>query len=518
MATGASTAQAAVILVDARRGVQTQTRRHSYIVSLLGIRKVILAVNKMDLVDFDQARFEAICEEYRAFANKLDFEDVHMLPVAALGGDNVTERGDRLAWFEGPTLIELLETLPVDEDAGDDPFRMPVQYVNRHSSDFRGFAGTISRGRVAPGDPIMVMPSGRQSPVDRIVTFDGDLERAGPGEAITLTLADEIDISRGDLLVHPEHRPRVADALDARVVWMADTPLLPGRQYDIKLGPRTLSATPEIVHHRIDVNSLEHQHVEQLELNEIGLVRWRLSAPAAFDSYKRDRQTGAFVVIDRISNLTVGSGMIVRPVTDTLADKSRDVVWHEHKITKSQRAGQKAQRPAVLWFTGLSGAGKSSVANALEQALFQRGHHSYLLDGDNVRHGLNRDLGFTDEDRVENIRRIGEVARLMADSGLVVLTAFISPFRSDRAMVRELMEPGEFVEIHVQASLETCEQRDPKGLYAKARAGAIRHFTGIDSPYEPPEQPEIVVDTEQLSIEEGVDLILDYLKRRSILH
>jgi bifunctional enzyme CysN/CysC len=284
------------------------------------------------------------------------------------------------------------------------------------------------------------------------------------------------------------------------------------------MGPRTLSAIPELVHHRIDVNSLEHQHVEQLELNEIGLVRWRLSAPAAFDSYKRDRQTGAFVVIDRISNLTVGSGMIVRPVTDTLADKSRDVVWHEHKITKSQRAGQKAQRPAVLWFTGLSGAGKSSVANALEQALFQRGHHSYLLDGDNVRHGLNRDLGFTDEDRVENIRRIGEVARLMADSGLVVLTAFISPFRSDRAMVRELMEPGEFVEIHVQASLETCEQRDPKGLYAKARAGAIRHFTGIDSPYEPPEQPEIVVDTEQLSIEEGVDLILDYLKRRSILH
>ncbi|RFF29180.1 sulfate adenylyltransferase subunit CysN [Wenzhouxiangella sediminis] len=518
MATGASTADAAVILVDARNGVQTQTRRHSYIVSLLGIEKVIVAVNKMDLVDYDRGRFEEIWAEYEAFCNKLDFEEVHCLPVAALGGDNVTVRGENLAWFDGPTLIELLETLPVDEGRSDADFRMPVQYVNRHRSDFRGFAGTVSQGRIAPGDPIMVMPSGRQSRVERIVTFGGDLDAASAGQAVTLTLSDEIDISRGDLLVRPEARARVAEALDARVVWMNDTPLLPGRQYDIKMGPKTLSAIPELVHHRIDVNTLEHQHVEQLDLNEIGLVRWRLGGPAAFDSYQHDRQTGAFVVIDRISNLTVGAGMIVRPVTDTLADKSRDVVWHEHKINKTQRAGQKAQRPAVLWFTGLSGAGKSSVANALEQALFQRGHHSYLLDGDNVRHGLNRDLGFTDEDRVENIRRIGEVAGLMADAGLVVLTAFISPFRSDRAMVRELMEPGEFVEIHVKASLETCEKRDPKGLYAKARAGAIRHFTGIDSPYEPPEDPEIVVDTEKLSVEEGVDVVLEYLKRRGILH
>ncbi len=518
MATGASTADAAVILVDARNGVQTQTRRHSYIVSLLGIEKVIVAVNKMDLVDYDQGRFEEIWAEYQDFSNKLDFEEIHCLPVAALGGDNVTVRGENLAWFDGPTLIELLETLRVDDGGSAADFRMPVQYVNRHSSDFRGFAGTVSQGRIAPGEPIMVMPSGRQSRVERIVTFDGDLEAASAGRAVTLTLADEIDISRGDLLVKPDARARVAEALDARVVWMNDTPLLPGRQYDIKMGPRTLSAIPELVHHRIDVNTLEHQHVEQLDLNEIGLVRWRLGGPAAFDAYQHDRQTGAFIVIDRISNLTVGAGMIVRPVTDTLADKSRDVVWHEHKINKTQRAGQKAQRPAVLWFTGLSGAGKSSVANALEQALFQRGHHSYLLDGDNVRHGLNRDLGFTDEDRVENIRRIGEVAGLMADAGLVVLTAFISPFRSDRAMVRELMEPGEFVEIHVKASLETCEKRDPKGLYAKARAGAIRHFTGIDSPYEPPEDPEIVVDTEKLSVEEGVDVVLEYLKRRGILH
>lgn len=528
MATGASTAELAVILVDARKGVQTQTRRHSFIVSLLGIKQVILAVNKMDLVDFDQDRFEAICADYREFAGKLEFEDVQCLPVSALGGDNVIARGENLGWFDGPTVIEALEAAPAglvgherpgerSDSSGPGDFRLPVQYVNRPSSDFRGFAGTISGGSIAVGDSVMVVPSGRQSRVDRIVTFDGDLESAQVGQAVTITLADEIDIGRGDLLVHPQERPRVAEALDARVVWMADSPLLPGRQYDIKMGPKLQSAIPETVHHRIDVNTLEHQHVDQLELNEIGLVRWRVSGPAAFDSYQRNRHTGAFIIIDRVSNLTVGAGMIVRPVTDTLADKSRNVVWHEHKITKAQRSGQKAQRPAVLWFTGLSGAGKSSVANALEQALFQRGHHSYLLDGDNVRHGLNRDLGFTDEDRVENIRRIGEVARLMADSGLVVLTAFISPFRSDRAMVRELMEPGEFIEVHVSASLETCEQRDPKGLYAKARAGAIKHFTGIDSPYEPPEDPDVVVDTEHLSVEEGVDFLLEYLKQRQIL-
>ncbi|NEZ04101.1 sulfate adenylyltransferase subunit CysN [Wenzhouxiangella sp. XN201] len=527
MTTGASTADLAVILIDARKGVQTQTRRHSFIVSLLGIKRVIVAVNKMDLVDFDQRRFEEIEAGYREFANKLDFESVDCLPVAALGGDNVTLRGESLGWFEGPTLLELLERVPgggVGSCSGERSheaardFRLPVQYVNRHSSDFRGFAGTIAGGSVAVGDPIMVMPSGRQSQVERIVTFDGDIDRAEFGQAVTLTLQDEIDIGRGDLLVHPDERSRVAEALDARVVWMSDAPLLPGRQYDIKLGPKSVSAIPEVIEHRIDVNTLESQHVDQLNLNEIGLVRWRLSAPAAFDSYRHNRHTGAFVVVDRISNLTVGAAMIVRPVTDTLADKSRDVVWHEHKITKTQRAGQKAQRPAVLWFTGLSGAGKSSVANALEQALFLRGHHSYLLDGDNVRHGLNRDLGFTDEDRVENVRRIGEVARLMADAGLVVITAFISPFRSDRALVRELMEPGEFIEVYVSASLETCERRDPKGLYAKARAGAIKHFTGIDSPYEPPEHPEIVIDTEELSVEEGVDVVLEYLKRKSILH
>ncbi|MEN1727903.1 MAG: sulfate adenylyltransferase subunit CysN [Pseudomonadota bacterium] len=517
MATGASTADAAVILVDARSGLQTQTRRHSFIVSLLGIRHVIVAINKMDLIDHSQDRFDSIVADYRAFANKLGVGHVHCLPVVALDGDNVLERSDKLSWYQGRTLIELLESIPLGDEASSADFRFPVQYVNRHSESFRGFAGTVASGRIAVGEGVMAMPSGRQSRIERIVTFDGDQQSAMAGQAVTVTLADEIDLSRGDMLVRPEARPRIAEGLDARLVWMADTPLNPGRQYDLRFATSTVAATPQLIHHQIDVNSLEHHHVDELGLNDIGLVRWGLSKPTAFDAYGEHRQTGSFAVIDRISNLTVGAGMIVRPVTDELADKSSNVVWHEHRIAKIQRAGQKSQRPAVLWFTGLSGAGKSSVANALEQALFQRGYHSYLLDGDNVRHGLNRDLGFTDEDRVENIRRIGEVARLMADAGLVVLSAFISPFRADRELVRELMEPGEFVEIHVDASLATCESRDPKGLYAKARAGAIKHFTGIDSPYEAPDKPEIVLDTETLSIEESVDALIDYLKQRQIL-
>ncbi len=517
MATGASTAQLAIILVDARKGLQVQTRRHSYIVSLLGIRHIVLAVNKMDLVDYDREVFDAIVEDYGHFANKLDLPDVHYVPLSALKGDNVVEPTTRMDWYDGPSLLETLETVDIGNRQALAELRFPVQYVNRHSADFRGFCGTLASGALRPGDRVMALPSGRQSTIERIVTFDGELDQAVAGQAITLTLADEIDISRGDMLVDAQARPRVAEAFDARVVWMNDSPLLAGRQYDIKLATRSLAVTPELIQHRVDVNTLDHEHAEDLKLNEIGLVRFRCSQPVAFDSYRRNPSTGGFIIIDRISNLTVGAGMIVRPVTDELADKARNVVWHEHRINRKQRALQKSQRPAVLWFTGLSGAGKSSVANALEQALFQRGHHSYLLDGDNVRHGLNRDLGFTDEDRVENIRRIGEVAKLMADSGLVVLSAFISPFRADRAMVRELMPSGEFIEIYVHASLETCEQRDPKGLYARARAGAIKHFTGIDSPYEPPETPEVIVDTEELSIEESVDLLLEYLKKREIL-
>ncbi len=517
MATGASTADAAVILIDASKGLQTQTRRHSFIVSLLGIEHVVVAVNKMDLINGDQQCFEAIAEDYQSFANKLNIPNVICLPVIALDGDNVLDRSGYLAWFNGPTLLEALESIPARAGSIGRDFRFPVQYVNRHSASFRGFAGSVASGRIRVGEPVMVVPSGRQTSVARIVTFERDISEAVAGQAVTLTLDDEIDVSRGDMLVRPDARPRVAAGLDARIVWMSDAPLKPGRQYDLKLAASSVSATPELIHHQIDVNTLEHHHVDQLGLNDIGLVRWRLNRPLAFDAYNECPQTGAFVVIDRVSNLTVAAGMIVRPVTDALSDKSENVVWHEHRISKSQRAGQKSQRPAVLWFTGLSGAGKSSVANALEQALFQRGHHSYLLDGDNVRHGLNRDLGFSDEDRVENIRRIGEVARLMADAGLVVLSAFISPFRADRDMVRELMEPGEFVEIHVKASLAACESRDPKGLYAKARAGTIKHFTGIDSPYEAPEHPEVVLDTEVLSIEESVDVLLDYLKQRQIL-
>jgi len=517
MATGASTADAAVILVDARSGLQTQTRRHSFIVSLLGIENVIVAVNKMDLIDHSQDRFDSIVADYRSFANKLGLGQVHCLPVVALNGDNVLERSDRLSWYDGPTLIELLESVPVHDESASADFRFPVQYVNRHSASFRGFSGTVSSGQISVGDQIMAMPSGRQSQIERIVCYGGDLELAHAGQAVTFTLEDEIDISRGDMLVRPDARPRIAEGLDARLVWMADTPLKAGRQYDLRFATTTIAATPELIHHQIDVNSLEHHHVDELGLNDIGLVRWHLSKPTPFDAYHEHRQTGSFAVIDRISNLTVGGGMVVRPVTDTLTDKSSNVVWHEHRIAKVQRAGQKSQRPAVLWFTGLSGAGKSSVANALEQALFQRGHHSYLLDGDNVRHGLNRDLSFTDKDRIENIRRIGEVARLMADAGLVVLSAFISPFRADRDMVRELMEPGEFIEVYVQASLETCEGRDPKGLYAKARAGTIKHFTGIDSPYEAPESAELILDTEKLSIEESVDELIDYLRQRQVL-
>ncbi|MGB0513406.1 MAG: sulfate adenylyltransferase subunit CysN [Wenzhouxiangellaceae bacterium] len=517
MVTGASTAELAIVLVDARAGLQVQTRRHSYLVHLLGIRQVVVAVNKMDAVDYDRAAFERIRDEYTAFANQLGVRTFQCIPVCALNGANVTRASDEMPWYEGPTVLDALERAPVHAHDLSRPMRFPVQYVNRTRSDFRGFCGTLVSGRIRKGDQIVALPSGRRSRVADIVLQQNSLAEARAGQAVTLTLVDEIDISRGDVLVHADHLPRVAEAFDARVVWMHDRPLLPGRQYALKLASSDLPATPETIHHRIDVNTLEHHPADKLELNEIGYCRFRAGRSLVFDAYDSNPATGSFILIDRVSNLTVGAGMIVRPVTDALTDKSRNVVWHKQTVDKRARAAQKAQKPAVLWFTGLSGAGKSTVANALENALFQRGHHSYLLDGDNVRHGLNRDLGFSDEDRVENIRRIGEVAKLMADSGLVVLTAFISPFRADRAMVRELMEDGEFIEIHVHAPLDVCESRDPKGLYAKARAGVIRNFTGIDSPYEPPESPEIIVDTSRLSVDECTEELLGYLKQRGIL-
>jgi len=517
MVTGASTAQLAIVLIDARHGLQVQTRRHSYIAHLLGIRHVVVAVNKMDAVGYEQQRFEAIREDYAAFAGQLGLEDFRCIPVCALNGANVTRPGDEMPWYDGPSVLELLETVPIHEHDLKRPMRFPVQYVNRTRSDFRGYCGTLASGQLMRGDEVVALPSGRRSRVTDILLHKDKLEQARAGQSVTLNLADEIDLSRGDVLVHGDRLPRVADCFDARVVWMHERPMLPGRQYQLKLACSELPVTPETLHHRIDVNTLEHLPADQLELNEIGYCRLRLGRMLTFDAFDSNPGMGSFILIDKVSNLTVGAGMIVRPVTDTFADKSSNVVWHRQSIAKRERARQKAQQSAVLWFTGLSGAGKSTVANALEKALFQRGHHSYLLDGDNVRHGLNRDLGFSDQDRVENIRRIGEVARLMADAGLVVLSAFISPFRADRALVRELMEDGEFVEIHVDAPLAVCEARDPKGLYAKARAGVIRNFTGIDSPYEPPESPEIVVDTSTLSVDECVDELLAYLKRRGIL-
>ncbi len=517
MATGASTAQLAILLVDARKGLQTQTRRHSFIVSLLGIRHLLLAVNKMDLVGYDPAVFERICDDYLEFVAKLGVKDVRCVPVSALRGDNVAQPSSTMPWYEGPTLLRELEQIEVAADRNLRDFRFPVQYVNRPHLDFRGFCGTLAAGVVRPGDEVVALPSGRRSRVTTIVTADGALTEAFAGQAVTLTLADEIDVGRGDLLVHPDRLPAVAEEFDARLVWMADAPLLPGRQYDIKLATRLLPATPTVLHHRVDVNTLEHQRVEELGLNEIGYCRFSLNQPVPFDAYEESPGTGGFIVIDRISNATVGAGMIVRPVTQALIDKSRNVVWHEHRIGKAQRANQKAQRPCVIWLTGLSGSGKSTLANALEQRLYQRGYHSYLLDGDNVRHGLNQDLGFSKDDRVENIRRIGEVAALFADAGLIVITAFISPFRADRAMVRALLPDGEFIEMHVQASLEACEQRDPKGLYAKARAGVIKDFTGIDSPYEAPERPELAIDTERVPVEECVNQVLAYLSERRIL-
>lgn len=519
MASAASSADAAVILVDAVRGLQNQTRRHLFLCWLLGVRHIVVAINKMDLVGYSQRVFDEIQADCSDFAAQLDFARMYAVPVCAVAGNNVVSRGRQLEWHDGPTLLGLLENMPSTARTAAEkmPFRFQVQYINRHGAGFRGLCGTVSGGRVSLQDEILIQPAGHRSRIKSISGPDGQVESASAGEAVTIVLNDQIDVGRGALLADP-HRPALAaQALDANVVWMADSPLLEGRQYDLKIGSKTITATAELIHHCININNLEHEHAEMLELNDIALVRWRLIGKAAFDAYRKSRATGALIVIDRIDNQTAGAGMIVRSVSDALASVSPDVVWHEHRVSKQQRSGQKAQRPAVLWFTGLSGAGKSSVANALEQALFRLGHHSYLLDGDNVRHGLSRDLGFTDSDRVENIRRIGEVARLMADAGLVVLSAFISPFRNDRALVRSLLEPGEFVEIYVRASLETCEKRDPKGLYARARAGEIRHFTGIDSPYEEPGQPELVIDTERLSVEESVDLILDYLRQRNIL-
>jgi bifunctional enzyme CysN/CysC len=506
MVTGASTADAAVILIDARKGVLTQTRRHSYLVNLLGIRKIVLAINKMDLVDWSQARFDQIVTDYEAFADKIGISEFTAIPMSALRGDNITEPSDRLAWYDGPPLLRWLEEAPLDEDVREKPFRMPVQWVNRPDLDFRGFSGFVAAGSVRPGDRLKVLPSGRESTVARIVTKDGDLPRAVAGQSITLTLADEIDVSRGDVLAAGGDPPGVADQFETTLVWFDDEPMIPGRPYLMKLGARTVSAQVNEPKYKVNVNTLEHLAATRLELNEIGVCNLLLDAPIAFDPYVETRDLGGFILIDRLSNRTVGAGLLHFALR-----RSQNIHWQALDLDKQARAGLKGQKAQIVWLTGLSGAGKSTIANLLEKRLFAAGRHTYLLDGDNVRHGLNKDLGFTEEDRVENIRRVAEVARLMVDAGLIVLVSFISPFRSERAMAREMVAADEFIEVFVDTPLAEAERRDVKGLYKKARAGELKNFTGVDSAYEAPERPEIRIDTTRVSAEDAAEMIFNAL-------
>ncbi|MBN9507554.1 MAG: sulfate adenylyltransferase subunit CysN [Alphaproteobacteria bacterium] len=512
MATGASNAELAVVLVDARHGVLTQTRRHSFITSLLGIRHIVLAVNKIDLVDFDQGRFNAILDDYRAAVAGLGFRSLVAIPLSARFGDNVIERSTRTPWYTGPTLLEHLETVDVDADAAVRPFRMPVQWVNRPNLDFRGYSGTIASGTVRRGDRVSVAHDGRASTVTRIVTMDGELERAGAGSAVTLVLADQIDISRGDVLATPGAPSSIGDQFDANLVWLTDQPLFPGRSYIIKLGTRSLSGTITRIRHRTDVNTFEQVAAETLGVNDVALVSIALTAPMALERFAESRELGGFIVIDRLTNATVGVGMI-----ETIAQSATNIVWHQMAVDKEARAAQKRQRPAVLWFTGLSGAGKSTIADLVDRKLHALGHHTYILDGDNVRHGLNRDLGFSEADRVENIRRAAEAARLMVDAGLIVMVSFISPYRSDRDAARERFEAGEFIEVFIDTPIDECRRRDPKGLYARADAGKIRNFTGVDAPYEAPAAPELRLRTAEAAAETLAERVIEDLRRRAII-
>ncbi len=507
MATGASNSDLAVILIDARKGVLVQTRRHAYICSLLGIRHIVLAVNKIDLMDFRQDVFDTIVAEFTAFAKDLGFQSTVAVPLSARFGDNVIAKSQNTLWYGGPALLAHLETVDVDTVLADKPFRMPVQWVNRPNLDFRGFSGTIVAGRIKPGDQIAVAGSGRTSTVKRIVTADGDLESAVTGEAVTLSLADEIDISRGEVLCAAQGRPEVSDQFAAHLLWMAEEQLLPGRQYILKLATSTVPAQITDLKHKVDVNHLDQHAAKTLHLNEIGYVNVSLAQPLAFDPYRESRDMGGFILIDRFTNGTVGAGMI-----DFGLRRATNVHWQALDVNKQARAALKHQKPAVLWFTGLSGSGKSTIANLVERSLHAHGRHTYILDGDNVRHGLNRDLGFTDADRVENIRRVAETAKLFVDAGLIVLVSFISPFRSERRMARELLGDGEFIEVFVDTPLEVCVARDPKGLYAKAKAGAIKNFTGIDSPYEPPQKPELVLKTMATDPAHEAERVLAYLR------
>ncbi|WP_086738169.1 sulfate adenylyltransferase subunit CysN [Erythrobacter colymbi] len=506
MVTGASTADLAVILIDARKGVLQQTRRHSYLVHLLGIRHVVLAVNKMDLVGYDQATFEHIVADYRSFASEIGIAQFTAIPISGFKGDNITTAPSaNTPWYAGPALIEHLETVEVDAAAAQgQPFRMPVQWVNRPNLDFRGFAGQIASGTIRPGDAVRIVPSGKTSTVKTIATFDGDLDEAVAGQSVTLTLADEVDCSRGDLIAAAGDPPQASDQFCATFVWMDEEALKPGRGYWLKLGTQMVTATVQPPKYEIDVNSLEHLAAKTLGLNAIGVAEFATDRPIAFEPYSANRQLGGFILIDKFTNATVAAGMI-----EFNLRRADNVHWQPVAITRDDHAGMKNQKPRVLWFTGLSGSGKSTIANEVEKQLFVMNRHTFLLDGDNVRHGLNRDLGFTEADRIENIRRVGEVAKLMADAGLIVLTAFISPFRAERDMVRAMLPEGEFIEIFVDTPLEVAEARDVKGLYRKARSGQLKNFTGIDSPYEPPENPEIRVNTVDMTPEEAARYIID---------
>lgn len=512
MITGASTADVAVILIDARKGVLTQTRRHSYLVSLIGIRRVALAINKLDMVGYSQEVFEQIDADYRAFASRLGIEHIHSIPLSALRGDNITEPSPNTPWYQGPSLMQFLETVELEQAREDAPLRMPVQWVNRPNLDFRGFSGRILGGSVRPGDAIRVLPSGKTSQVERIVTLNGDLQQAVTGQSVTLTLSDEIDISRGDVIAAADAPPAVADQFEATVVWMSEEAMLPGRPYLIKLGASSIGGALGQPKYQIDVNSLDNLPAKTLGLNEIGVCTLSLDRAAPFDPYAENRDMGSFIVIDRYTHQTVGAGMLHFALR-----RSQNIHWQAVEVDKAARTRLNGHKPCVIWLTGLSGAGKSTIANLLERRLHAQGVHTYLLDGDNVRHGLNKDLGFTAADRVENIRRIGEVAKLMVDAGLVVVTAFISPFRSERQLARDLVAEGEFIEVFVDTPLAEVEKRDPKGLYKKARRGELKNFTGIDSPYEAPEQPEIRIETLRHSAEEAADLIVQQLRERGFL-
>jgi bifunctional enzyme CysN/CysC len=504
MVTGASTADLAVILIDARKGMLQQTRRHSYLVHLLGIRHVVLAVNKMDLVGYDETTYEHIVADYRAFAQSIGIKQFTAIPISGFKGDNITAASDNTPWYAGPSLIQHLETVEVDAAAAQAaPFRMPVQWVNRPNLDFRGFAGQIASGAIRPGDAVRIVPSGKTSTVTRIVTFDGDLDEAVAGQSVTLTLADEVDCSRGDLIATAGDPPQASDQFRATFVWMDEEALKPGRGYWLKLGTQLVTAAIQPPEYEIDVNSLEHLAAKALGLNAIGVAEFATDRPIAFEPYGTNRQLGGFILIDKFTNATVAAGMI-----DFSLRRADNVHWQPTAITRDDHAVMKNQTPRVLWFTGLSGSGKSTIANEVEKQLFLMNRHTFLLDGDNVRHGLNRDLGFTETDRIENIRRVGEVAKLMADAGLIVLTAFISPFRAERQMVRGMLPPGEFIEIFVDTPLEVAEARDVKGLYKKARSGDLKNFTGIDSPYEAPEKPEIRVNTVDMTPEEAAEHII----------